>query len=188
MLIKFFLNNILALIILLISCPFLIFIFILILLDNGLPILFKQKRIGLDNKVFIIYKFRTMKLDTPDIATHLLESNKSLYTYFGPFLRKYSIDEIPQLINIIKGEMAFIGPRPALYNQVDLINLRNKYNIYSLKPGVTGWAQVNGRDELSISEKVEMDKFYLQNKSIYLNIKILFFTIIKAVKAESVKS
>ena len=128
-----------------------------------------------------------MKKDTPDIPTHLVNDSDSLYTAIGPFLRKYSIDELPQLINIVKGDMIFIGPRPALYNQDDLNNLRTEAGVQVLTPGVTGWAQVNGRDELSIPDKVKMDIYYLENQSLWLDIKILFMTIFKVFKTEGVK-
>ena len=129
-----------------------------------------------------------MKVGTPDVATHLMEENVSVYTSLGPFFRKYSLDELPQLFNMLKGEMTFIGPRPALYNQKDLIRLRTKVGVDKLMPGVTGWAQINGRDELSIKEKVDMDFFYLNNKSSLLDIKILFLTFIKVFKAEGVEN
>ena len=160
---------------------------IAIIIDDGLPMFFKQKRVGLNNVHFWIYKFRTMKKDAPDIATHLVKDGTSLYTSIGPFLRKFSLDELPQLMNILKGDMTFIGPRPALYNQDDLIDLRSKAGVHHLKPGVTGWAQVNGRDELSIPDKVKMDEYYLKNKSLWLDIKILFLTLLKVFKAEGVK-
>jgi len=128
-----------------------------------------------------------MKKDTPDIPTHLVNDSDSLYTAIGPFLRKYSIDELPQLINIVKGDMIFIGARPALYNQDDLIELRTQTGVHTLMPGVSGWAQVNGRDELSIQEKVKMDVYYLKNKSLWLDIKILFMTVFKVFKTEGVK-
>jgi len=147
-----------------------------IIIDDGFPVFFRQRRIGINNDEFWIYKFRTMKKDTPDIATHLVKEARDYNTVIGPILRKLSIDELPQLINIVKGEMVFVGPRPALYNQDNLIKLRTEKNIHNLKPGVTGWAQVNGRDELSIPEKVKLDEYYLQNKSFWLNIKILFMT------------
>ena len=147
-----------------------------IIIDDGFPVFFRQRRIGINNDEFCIYKFRTMKKDTPDIATHLVKEARDYNTVIGPILRKLSIDELPQLINIVKGEMVFVGPRPALYNQDNLIKLRTEKNIHNLKPGVTGWAQVNGRDELSIPEKVKLDEYYLQNKSIILDIKILFMT------------
>jgi len=127
-----------------------------------------------------------MKKDTPDIATHLVNDSDSLYTAIGPFLRKYSIDELPQLINIVKGDMTFIGPRPALYNQDDLVELRTKAGVETLLPGITGWAQVNGRDELSIPDKVKMDIYYLENQSLWLDIKIIFMTVLKVFKTEGV--
>jgi len=147
-----------------------------IIIDDGFPVFFRQRRIGLNNSEFWIYKFRTMIKNTPDIPTHLVKEVQDYNTFIGPLLRKLSIDELPQIINIIKGEMDFIGPRPALHNQDDLKSLRAEKGIHKLKPGVTGWAQVNGRDELSIPEKVKLDEYYLQNKSLWLNIKILFMT------------
>ena len=174
--------------ILLLICLFPIFVIVTlaIIIDDGFPILFRQKRVGQNNSLFWIYKFRTMKKDAPDIATHLVKDSTSLYTSTGPFLRKYSFDELPQLINILKGDMIFIGPRPALYNQDDLIELRTQAGVQTLMPGVTGWAQVNGRDELSIPDKVKMDEYYLKNQSLWLNIKILFKTVIKVFKMEGV--
>ena len=117
-----------------------------------------------------------MKNNTPDVATHLLKKTDSIYTKFGKIYRKFSIDEIPQILNIIKGDLNFIGPRPALYNQDDLIKLRTSYGIHKIVPGVTGWAQVNGRDSLSIPQKVELDKFYMDNKSLTLDLKVLLLT------------
>ena len=166
--------------------PIFLIIAIAIMIDDGFPILFRQKRVGLNNSQFWIYKFRTMKKNTPDIATHLVKDGNSLYSSIGPFLRKFSFDELPQLINILNGDMIFIGPRPALYNQDDLIALRAQVGVNSLMPGVTGWAQVNGRDELSIPDKVKMDEYYLKNKSLWLNIKILFMTVFKVLKMEGV--
>ena len=175
-----------SLILLICLSPILLIVAIAIIIDDGLPIFFKQKRVGQNNVHFWIYKFRTMKKDGPDIATHLVKDGDFLYTSNGPFLRKFSFDELPQLINILKGDMTFIGPRPALYNQDDLIALRTQAGVHSLMPGVTGWAQVNGRDELSIPDKVKMDEYYLKNKSLWLDIKILFKTVIKVLKSEGV--
>ena len=129
-----------------------------------------------------------MKKDTPDIPTHLVDDPSTLFTKSGPFLRKFSFDELPQLFNILKGDMCFIGPRPALYNQDDLIALRTKTGVQTLMPGVTGWAQVNGRDGLSIPEKVKMDEYYLNNKSLWFDIKILFMTVFKVFKMEGVSN
>jgi O-antigen biosynthesis protein WbqP len=165
--------------ILLLICLFPIFVILAlaIIIDDGFPIFFRQKRFGLNNSEFWIYKFRTMKKETPDIPTHLVKEKEDYNTGIGPILRKLSIDELPQLINIIKGKMVFVGPRPALYNQDDLKTLRTEKGVHKLKPGVTGWAQVNGRDDLSIPEKVKMDEYYLKNKSLWLNIKILLMTV-----------
>ena len=179
-------NKIVSLLMLTLLSPILIIIAAFILFEDGFPILFRQKKSWTNNSHFNIYKFRTMKNNTPDIATHLLNENHFTYTKSGPFLRKFSIDELPQLINIIKGEMTFIGPRPALHNQSDLIELRTKHGVHSLLPGVTGWAQVNGRDELKIEKKVELDSYYKKNQTISLDIKIIFLTIIKVFKTENV--
>ena len=166
--------------------PVFVIVSLLIIFDDGLPVIYKQKRVGRNNIHFWIYKFRTMKKGTPDLASHLVKNSQSLYTSIGPLLRKFSLDELPQLINIIKGDMKFIGPRPSLHNQDDLNELRTEVGIHSLSPGVTGWAQINGRDELSISEKVKMDLYYKNNKSIFLNMKILSLTLLKVFKAENV--
>ena len=180
------LNRIIALAILLFLSPILLIVSIIILFDDGFPIFFTQKRVGRKNEYFHIIKFRTMKNDTKDIATHLVKNFENNILSSGHFLRKYSIDELPQLINILMGQMNFIGPRPALHNQYDLIKLRNKYNIFKLKPGVTGWAQVNGRDEISIEKKVKLDYYYLENKNFIINIKILFMTLVKVISREGV--
>ena len=129
-----------------------------------------------------------MKKNTPNIATHLMGKSKNVYTVLGPILRKLSLDEIPQLINIIKGEMVFIGPRPALYNQSDLIKSRTAKGVDKLMPGITGWAQINGRDNLTIEQKVNLDYHYLQNKSLSLDIKIIFLTIIKVFQADNISN
>ena len=181
-------SKIFSLIFLTCLSPILLIVAITIIVDDGFPVLFRQKRMGQNNAHFWIYKFRTMKKDAPDIATHLVKDGTSLYTSIGPFLRKFSFDELPQLINILKGDMVFIGPRPALYNQDDLIALRTQAGVQTLMPGVTGWAQVNGRDELSIPDKVKMDEYYLINKSLWLNIKILFMTVFKVFKTEGVSN
>ena len=180
------LTKIFSFILLIVLLPLFIIVSLAIVVDSNFPIFFKQKRIGKDNTHFWIYKFRTMKLDTPDIPTHLVKNSASLNTSIGLLLRKLSIDELPQLINIIKGEMIFIGPRPALHNQHDLIKLRTVIGVHSLLPGVTGWAQVNGRDKLSITEKVKMDEFYLKNQSLFLDLRILFMTLVKVFKREGV--
>ena len=165
-----------SLVLLILLSPFFLVIALIIIIDNGFPVFFRQKRVGINNAMFWLHKFRTMKKDTPDIPTHLVEKPEFLYIRFGSLLRKFSIDELPQLINIIKGEMVFVGPRPALHNQGDLVKLRTKVGVHKLMPGVTGWSQVNGRDTLSQHEKVKCDTYYMENKSFWLNIKILFMT------------
>ena len=181
-------NKFFAFILLIFLLPLMLIVFILILIDSGFPIFFIQKRVGLKNKYFWIYKFRTMKKNTPDIPTHLMEKNKDVYTIIGPFLRKLSLDEIPQLINILRGEMVFIGPRPALYNQSDLIKSRTAKGIEKLMPGITGWAQINGRDNLTIEQKVNLDHYYLQNKSLFLDIRIILLTIIKVFRTDDISN
>ena len=166
--------------------PILFIVAFIIVVSDGLPILFKQKRIGINNAEFLIYKFRTMKKDTPDVPTHLLKNNVGLYIKGGLFLRKYSLDELPQLFNILLGDMVFVGPRPALYNQKDLISKRTKLNVHKLYPGVTGWAQINGRDMLTIEEKVEMDFYYKMKQSFFLDVKIIWLSVIKVLKSENV--
>lgn len=146
-----------------------------------------SKRIGINNSVFMMPKFRTMRIDTPDVATHLLPDPEKYLTPIGPFLRKFSLDEIPQLWSILKGDMSFVGPRPALYNQDDLIGLRTEKGIHRLMPGITGWAQINGRDDLPIPRKVEYEEVYLRNWSFLFDLKILFLTFLKVVRAEGVK-
>ena len=180
------LNQFFALIILLLIAPFLLLISLLIFMIDGFPVFFFQKRIGSYNTLFQIVKFRTMKIGTKDTASHLIEDPKSKYTKLGPFLRKFSIDELPQLLNIIKGDMVFIGPRPALHNQYDLIELRKTKGIHAMKPGVTGWAQVNGRDMLTINKKVNFESYYLKNRSIRLNIIILCKTIFQVFRVKNI--
>ncbi len=165
----------------------LIIIALIIKLEDGGNILFKQKRIGLNKKEFYIYKFRTMKTSTPkDVPTHLLENPESYITSIGRFLRKSSLDELPQLFNILKGEMSLVGPRPALWNQFDLIEQRDKYGANNVVPGLTGWAQVNGRDELPIEIKSKYDGEYVKKMSLIFDIYILFKTVVSVFKADGV--
>ena len=166
--------------------PILIISFLVCIFSSG-SILFWSKRIGCNNIIFQMPKFRTMKLDTPDVATHLLENSSKYITPIGLFLRKTSLDELPQLWSIFIGDMTFIGPRPALYNQYDLIDLRTQYDIHKLKPGITGLAQVSGRDSLSIEKKVNFDLIYLKEKSLILNIKIIYLTLLKVFGSEGIK-
>ena len=172
---------------LIILSPLILIISIIIKLTSKGNVFFKQKRIGRLNKEFYIYKFRTMRTDTPDVATHLLKNPEKYITPIGKFLRKTSLDELPQLFNILKGEMSLVGPRPALYNQYDLKEMRNKEGINILVPGLTGWAQINGRDEISLEEKVRLDKEYLEKQSFWFDIKILWLTFFKVIKKEGIK-
>lgn len=174
------LDRILAFFMLIALSPVFILVVLFILLDDGSPIFFTQKRVGVNYSFFKIYKFRTMKKNTPDVATNLLENPNQYVLKVGRVLRKLSLDELPNLINIIKGEMVFVGPRPALYNQDDLMQLRITAGVDHLKPGLTGWAQINGRDEISLEEKVNLEKEYLDKKSITFDVKIFFMTFIAA--------
>lgn len=170
----------------LLGLPFII-VWALVKLTSPGPAIHWSKRIGKDNQIFLMPKFRTMRIDTPQLATHLLAATGLNYlTPIGSFLRKSSLDELPQLLSVIKGDMNLVGPRPALYNQDDLKELRTKYDVHTIAPGVTGWAQINGRDELSIPDKVLFDKYYFDNRSLALDIKILFLTVYKVVKRSDV--
>jgi len=180
------LNRLTGIIGLILLSPLLLILSLIILIEDGWPVLYVQKRPGQNNVLFRFFKFRSMKNETPEVATHLLGDPDKYLLKFGKLMRKLSLDELPNLLNVIRGEMVFVGPRPALYNQDDLISLRTEIGIHKLKPGITGWAQINGRDELSIREKVKFDKFYLENKSIRLDIKILLLTLLKVVKADGV--
>lgn len=154
---------------------------LLVKLTSPGPAIHWSKRIGQNNAMLLMPKFRTMKIDTPQLATHLLGDGKQFLTPVGSLLRKTSLDEIPQLWSVITGEMNLVGPRPALFNQDDLKELRTKYNIHTLPPGITGWAQINGRDELSIEEKVAFDKEYYDRRSLAFDIKIIFLTLYKVI-------
>lgn len=165
--------------------PF-ILIAILIKLTSKGPVLHNSKRVGKNNVIFLMPKFRTMRIDTPQVATHLLANPKAFLTPIGSFLRKTSLDELPQLISIIKGDMSFVGPRPALFNQDDLVKLRTEKGVHLLTPGLTGWAQVNGRDEIPIPKKVELDKEYLQKKSFFFDVKILWLTFFQVISRKNI--
>ena len=185
--IKRWIDFILALIGLVVLSPIFLLIIMSIKLTSKGPILFKQKRVGKNKELFKIYKFRTMKIDTPkDSPTHLLENPDSFITKVGKFLRKTSLDELPQLINIIKGQMSFIGPRPALWNQYDLVNERDKYGANDIYPGLTGWAQINGRDELAIPKKAQLNGFYTSKISFFFDVKCFIGTIISVLKTDGV--
>ncbi|MDO8440365.1 MAG: sugar transferase [Polaromonas sp.] len=150
------------------------------------PVLHWSDRVGRNNTIFKMPKFRSMQIGTPAVATHLLSNPDSYLTPIGSFLRKSSLDELPQLWSIIKGDMSFVGPRPALFNQHDLIALRTQYGVHELVPGLTGWAQINGRDELPIPQKVELDTEYLRRRSFWFDMKIIFLTAIKVIRQDSV--
>jgi O-antigen biosynthesis protein WbqP len=159
----------------------------LVKLTSSGPTLYWSDRVGQENKIFKMPKFRTMRIDTPAVATHLLQNPDQYLTPLGKFLRKSSLDELPQLWCILKGEMSFVGPRPALFNQDDLIELRTRKGIHVMLPGITGWAQINGRDELPIPVKVALDEYYLHNRSFFMDIKILFITFFKVLHGAGVK-
>lgn len=160
---------------------------IAIKLDSPGPVLFKQTRVGIHKKHFEIYKFRTMRIDTPhDMPTHMLKNPEQYITRVGRFLRKTSLDEIPQLFNILVGDMAIVGPRPALWNQFDLIEERDKYGANDVRPGLTGWAQINGRDELEIEEKARLDGYYVENLSFGMDVKCFLGTVKSVLNREGV--
>ena len=172
---------------LIILSPVFLILIIWIKLDSKGPVLFKQKRVGIHKTHFNILKFRTMKIDTPkDTPTHLLKNPEQYITRAGKFLRKTSLDELPQIINIIKGDMAIVGPRPALWNQYDLIEERDKYGANDIRPGLTGWAQVNGRDELEIPVKAALDGEYVKKMGFFMDIKCIFKTVIQIFTHEGV--
>ena len=180
-------NRFFALVLFLFLIPLFIVVSIFILVEDGGPILFSQKRVGINYSFFKMYKFRSMKKSTPNVATHLLTNSKKYLLKVGKVIRKLSLDELPNLFNIIKGEMVFIGPRPALYNQDDLMVLRVIMGVDKLKPGITGWAQINGRDEISIDEKVAFDREYLARKSFWFDFKIFLLTVTSVISSRGVK-
>lgn len=163
---------------LLLLSPLFLLVALWIKLDSPGPVFFRQRRIGYLRKEFYLIKFRTMRADTPsDIPTHLMSEASRFITMSGRFLRKTSLDELPQLINVLKGEMSLVGPRPALWNQADLIKLREERHVHSVKPGITGYAQVQGRDELPIPDKAALDGYYVQHQSLWFDLKVLFMTV-----------
>jgi O-antigen biosynthesis protein WbqP len=169
-------NRIFAFLLLILLLPILFLISMCIFFEDGFPVFFSQKRIGINYTFFKIYKFRSMKRNTPNVATHLLTDPDQYLLNIGKFIRKTSLDELPNLINILRGEMVFVGPRPALYNQDDLMSLRAAVGIDKLKPGITGWAQINGRDDISIEKKVQLEQEYLYKRSILFDIEIIIKT------------
>lgn len=185
---KRFFDIVLSLVAIIVFSWLLIIIAVAIVVEDKGNILFKQKRIGKNKKEFYIYKFRTMKVSTPkDVPTHLLDNPESYITKIGGFLRKTSLDELPQLFNILKGDMSIVGPRPALWNQFDLIALRDENGSNSARPGLTGWAQVNGRDELPIDVKAGFDGEYIKKMSIIFDIKIILMTVVSVFTSKGVR-
>jgi O-antigen biosynthesis protein WbqP len=159
---------------------------VFIKLTSSGPVLYLSNRVGKNNKLFKMPKFRSMRIGTPAVATHLLADPQAYVTPVGNFLRRSSLDELPQLWSILVGDMSFVGPRPALFNQHDLIELRTQHGIHELKPGLTGWAQINGRDDLPIPIKVQFDAEYLQNQSLTFDLKIIFLTARKVIRKDGV--
>ena len=163
-----------------------VLIAIVVKVTSAGEVLYWSDRVGKNNIIFKMPKFRSMMVDTPALATHLLDNPQSNLTSIGNFLRKYSLDEFPQLWSILKGDMSFVGPRPALFNQDDLIKLRSAQGVDKISPGLTGWAQINGRDELPIPEKVKMDAEYIERQSFMFDLKILWLTFLKVVKKDGI--
>ena len=181
------LSRLFALSLLILLSPIFLLVSLAILIEDGFPVFFTQKRVGINYSFFNIYKFRSMKKNTPNVATHLLENPDQYLLKIGKLIRKTSLDELPNLINIIKGEMVFVGPRPALFNQDDLMELRVATGVSKLKPGITGWAQINGRDEISIQEKVRLEQEYMNRMSILFDIEIIFKTFTSVLRSKGVK-
>ena len=187
MIVKRIFDILLSVTALILLSPLFLLLVVMIKLDSKGPVLFKQKRVGIHKRYFTILKFRTMKIDTPkDTATHLLENPEQYLTKIGKYLRKTSLDELPQIWNILVGEISFIGPRPALWNQYDLITERDKYGANSVPPGLTGWAQINGRDELTIEEKAKLDGEYVAKIGFLIDIRCFFGTLIRLFTTEGV--
>lgn len=166
--------------------PVFLILSLIVLIDSGSPVIFKQYRVGKDNKLFYVYKFRTMKVDTRNTSTEDLKEADDCITKSGRILRKTSLDELPQLFNVLTGKMSFVGPRPLIPEEKEIRNLRKEYGVYSVRPGITGWAQVNGRDMLSIKEKALFDKEYVEKQSLIFDIKILFKTVEVVLKRENI--
>ena len=158
----------------------------LVRLTSKGPVLHWSKRVGLNNKIFLMPKFRSMKIGTPQLATHLMKNPESQLTPIGNFIRRSSLDELPQLFSVLNNDMSFVGPRPALFNQDDLITLRTAVNVHTIKPGITGWAQVNGRDELPIPIKVKFDQDYLTRMNLFFDLKIIFLTAKKVLFKDNI--
>ena len=181
------LDRLFALFLLVILSPLFLIVALVILIEDGSPVFFTQSRVGINYTFFKIYKFRSMKKDTPNVATHLLTNPDQYLLKIGKFIRKTSLDELPNLINILKGEMVFVGPRPALYNQDDLMDFRVATGVSKLKPGITGWAQINGRDEISIAQKVQLEQEYLYRKSFLFDLEIIIKTFTNVLFSKGVR-
>ena len=177
---------IISLFALIILSPLFLLISLTILIGDGKPVLFRQKRVGKNNELFTIYKFRTMKRGTENVASGKLENANAKITKFGRILRATSIDELPQLFNILNGTMSLVGPRPLIPEETEIRELREKYNVYTIRPGITGWAQVNGRDNISLEQKALLDKEYVEKQSLGVDIKILVMTVLKVLRREDV--
>lgn len=178
-----------AILVFILLIPFILITAILVKTTSRGPALYWSNRVGKNNKIFSMPKFRSMVVYTPQIATHLMNQQtdpNAFLTPVGSFIRKTSLDELPQLWSVLKGDMSVVGPRPALFNQDDLIALRTEKNVHTLKPGITGWAQVNGRDEIPIPQKVALDEYYLKHRSIWLDIKIICMTVIKVIRRDNI--
>ena len=180
-------ERLIAFLMLIVLSPIFVICGLVIFIEDGGPIFFKQKRVGRNYSFFYIYKFRTMKKNTPNVATDKLVNPQQYILTIGGILRKLSLDELPNLINIVKGEMSFVGPRPALYNQENLMKLRVRAKVDVLTPGITGWAQVNGRDEMSDVEKVRYESEYLNRKSIWFDLSIIIKTFTSVIRIKGVK-
>ena len=183
---KRFFDLLLAVMVLMFLAPIMLLVAIVVRFSSKGPALYWSDRVGKNNVIFKMPKFRSMLIETPDLATHLLDRPDSYLSPIGGFLRRSSLDELPQLFSVLKGDMSFVGPRPALFNQDDLISLRTEEGVEKLLPGITGWAQVNGRDDLSIPDKVDLDIEYLNNQSLWLDMKILWMTLLRVIKSDGV--
>ena len=177
---------IISLFALIILSPLFLLVALIILIGDGKPVLFRQKRVGKNNELFTIYKFRTMKRGTENVASGKLQNANAKITKFGRILRATSIDELPQLFNILNGTMSLVGPRPLIPEEAEIRELREKYNVYSIRPGITGWAQVNGRDNISLEQKALLDKKYVEKQSLGFDIKILIMTVLKVLRRDDV--
>lgn len=175
-----------SLLLIIILFPVFVLISLIVLIDAGTPVIFRQYRVGKDNKLFYIYKFRTMRRNARNAATADLKDADKLITKSGRILRKTSLDELPQLVNVLLGDMSFVGPRPLIPEEKEIRALRKEYNVYSVRPGITGWAQINGRDKLTIEEKALFDKEYIDKQSVGFDIKILIKTVLVVLKRENI--